>query len=179
MIFAHDTEAALVTTAALINSASQPDSLTTTDELDAFLVEHSFSGFRTNDQAELESVRALRGQLRTLITAPRDEAVRLTNEILATAEALPQLVRHDGTDWHLHVVAHSRPLATRIAVEAAMAMVDVVRSDELSRISACERAECDGVVIDLSRNRSRRYCSAACGNRSAVAAYRARQATGR
>jgi predicted RNA-binding Zn ribbon-like protein len=31
-------------------------------------------------------------------------------------------------------------------------------------------------VLDLSRNRSRRYCSAACGDRIAVAAYRARGA---
>lgn len=179
MIFAHDTEGALVTTAALVNSACEPDTLTTLSELDAFLLEHSFSGSRTHDEAELDSVRAVRNQLRTLITAPRDEAVQLTNAILADAGALPQLVRHDNTDWHQHVVAHSRPLATRIAVEAAMAMVDVIRTDELSRISACEREQCDGVVIDLSRNRSRRYCSLACGNRSAVAAYRARQASSR
>ena len=33
-----------------------------------------------------------------------------------------------------------------------------------------------GVVLDLSRNRSRRYCSTACANRNAVAAYRARRA---
>jgi predicted RNA-binding Zn ribbon-like protein len=34
------------------------------------------------------------------------------------------------------------------------------------------------VVLDLSRNRSKRFCSVACGNRNAVAAYRARQAAG-
>ncbi|PSK26664.1 CGNR zinc finger domain-containing protein, partial [Nocardia seriolae] len=31
-------------------------------------------------------------------------------------------------------------------------------------------------VLDMSRNRSRRYCSTACTNRNAVAAYRARKA---
>ena len=35
--------------------------------------------------------------------------------------------------------------------------------------------DCADVVLDLSRNRSRRYCSTTCGNREAVAAYRARQ----
>jgi predicted RNA-binding Zn ribbon-like protein len=30
-------------------------------------------------------------------------------------------------------------------------------------------------VLDLSRNRSRRFCSTTCSNRAAVAAYRARQ----
>ena len=34
-----------------------------------------------------------------------------------------------------------------------------------------------GDSFDLSRNRSRRYCSTTCGNREAVAAYRARQRT--
>ena len=36
--------------------------------------------------------------------------------------------------------------------------------------------DCDGIVLDLSRNRSKRFCSTTCGNRNAVAAYRARQA---
>jgi predicted RNA-binding Zn ribbon-like protein len=164
-----------MTSVALINSAAEPDTLTTLADLDAFLDEHSFSGSRTHDLAELDAVRDLREPLRALFTSPRDTAATLANEMLASAQALPQLVRHDGADWHLHVVAHSRPLSTRIAVEAAMAMVDVIRSDEMSRISRCERPGCDGLVMDLSRNRSRRYCSLACGNRTAVAAYRARQ----
>jgi predicted RNA-binding Zn ribbon-like protein len=30
-------------------------------------------------------------------------------------------------------------------------------------------------MIDLSKNRSRRFCDAGCGNRAAVTAYRARK----
>ena len=41
--------------------------------------------------------------------------------------------------------------------------------------AVCAADDCEGLVLDLSRNRSRRYCSTACGNRKAVAAYRARQ----
>ncbi len=37
-------------------------------------------------------------------------------------------------------------------------------------------SDLDGIVLDLSRNRSKRFCSTTCGNRNAVAAYRARQA---
>ena len=55
-----------------------------------------------------------------------------------------------------------------------MAMVDLIRADQLSRLSVCADERCDGLVLDLSRNRSRRYCSTACANRNAVAAYRAR-----
>jgi predicted RNA-binding Zn ribbon-like protein len=57
-----------------------------------------------------------------------------------------------------------------------MAMIDVVRDDQLSRLGICADETCVGIVLDLSRNRSRRFCSTACGNRNAVAAYRARQA---
>jgi predicted RNA-binding Zn ribbon-like protein len=39
----------------------------------------------------------------------------------------------------------------------------------------CADERCDGLVLDLSRNRSRRYCSTVCANRNAVAAYRARR----
>ena len=96
--------------------------------------------------------------------------------MLAEAGAVPQLVRHDDEDWHLHAIDPHAPLATRIAVETAMAMVDVIRADEMSRLGVCADDDCDGVVLDLSRNRSKRFCSTACGNRNAVAAYRARRA---
>ena len=99
----------------------------------------------------------------------------LVNEILARHRAVPQLVRHDAHDYHLHAIAGSAPFADRIAVETAMAMIDVIRVDDLSRLSVCADETCDGIVLDLSRNRSRRFCSAACGNRIAAAAYRARR----
>jgi predicted RNA-binding Zn ribbon-like protein len=63
-----------------------------------------------------------------------------------------------------------------VVVETAMSMIDVIRADEMSRLGVCADDACDGVVLDLSRNRSRRFCSTACGNRNAVAAYRARRA---
>ena len=58
-----------------------------------------------------------------------------------------------------------------------MAMVDVVRQDEVSRLGICADGDCEALVLDLSRNRSRRFCSTACGNRNAVAAYRARRSS--
>ena len=175
MVFAHDTEASLLAAVALVNSAEPPDTLTTAAELDAFYAAHSYTGARSHDAAELAAVRALRAPLRVLLTADRDAAVDIVNDILVRYRALPQLVRHDELDYHLHAIDRSAPLADRVAVETAMAMIDVIRSDELSRLSVCADDTCDGLVVDLSRNRSRRYCSAACGNRIAVAAYRARR----
>jgi predicted RNA-binding Zn ribbon-like protein len=175
VLFTHDTEAALLAAVALVNSAEEPDTLTTTAELTAFLDAHEFTGTRVGDAAELAAVRELRPRLRALLTGDRDSAAGLVNDLLAEEHALPQLVRHGHHDWHIHAVAADAPVATRIAVEAAMAMIDVIRADEMSRLDLCADPDCEGVVLDLSRNRSRRFCSTTCTNRAAVAAYRARQ----
>jgi len=164
-----------VSAVALVNSAAEPDTLTTIAELTAFLDAQEFSGTRRGDEAELRSVRDLRPRLRALMTSDRDTAAGLVNDLLLETRALPQLMRHDALDWHVHAVDQDAPLATRMAVEAAMAMIDVIRADEMSRLGICADDDCGGIVLDLSRNRSRRFCSTACGNRAAVAAYRARQ----
>ncbi|MEU0932819.1 CGNR zinc finger domain-containing protein [Embleya sp. NPDC005971] len=174
MIFGHDTESALQAAVALTNSARGSDTLTTVRELRAWYTEHGYTGRRDGDAAELASLRALRPVLRELLTADREHAASLVNTMLAEARALPQLVRHDDQDWHLHAVSADAPLATRVIVETAMAMTDVVRVDESSRLFLCADQGCEGIVLDLTRNRSRRYCSTTCANRNAVAAYRAR-----
>jgi predicted RNA-binding Zn ribbon-like protein len=175
VLFTHDTEASLLAAVALVNSAEEPDTLTTPEELVAFLDEHEFTGARRGDRNELDAVRELRPRLRALLTGDRDTAATLVNDLLGEEHALPQLVRHGGHDWHIHAVAADAPVATRIAVETAMAMIDVIRADEMSRLGVCADPGCEGLVLDLSRNRSRRFCSTACTNRAAVAAYRARR----
>ncbi len=175
MVFAHDAEMALQAAVVLVNSGQDPDTLVTAEQVDAWYDEFGYTGRRDRDEAELADLRALRPVLRALLTSDRDDAVPLVNAMLADAGALPQLVRHDPFDWHLHAVSPEAPLATRVVVETAMAMVDVIRADELSRLGVCADEDCLGLVLDLSRNRSRRYCSTACGNRNAVAAYRARR----
>jgi predicted RNA-binding Zn ribbon-like protein len=179
VLFTHDTEVSLQAAVALVNSAEPPDTLTSVDELDEWYAAFSYTGRRDGDRAELDAVRALRPVLRELLTSDRDSAVELVNAMLADAGALPQLVRHEPCDRHLHAVPVDAPLVTRITVETAMAMIDVVRADEFSRLGVCADDGCGGLVLDLSRNRSRRYCSVACGNRNAVAAYRARQGSKR
>jgi predicted RNA-binding Zn ribbon-like protein len=176
MLFTDDTDAALQAAVALVNSTDDPgDPLGSVDDLSAFLTTWSYTGRHDATPQELEAVRRLRPSLKTLLLAGRDEAAGLVNAMLAQARALPQLQRHDQWDWHLHAVDPDRPLDERVVVETAMAMVDVIRADEMSRLARCAADDCDDVVLDLSRNRSRRYCSTTCGNREAVAAYRARQ----
>jgi predicted RNA-binding Zn ribbon-like protein len=174
VLLAHDTEAALLAAVTLVNSAVEPDTLTTMRELDSWYAEHRYTGRRDHDAAELAEVRALRPVLRELLTADRERAAALVNGMLAEARAVPQLVRHGDVDWHLHAVPSDESLVRRIVVETAMAMSDLVRTDELSRLAVCADEGCEGIVLDLTRNRSRRFCSTTCANRNAVAAYRAR-----
>ncbi len=186
MTFSHDTEVALLSAVHLINTAPTTvaadgstfgeDSLETVAELDAFVLAEQFSGSREHTLAEVAAVRGMRTELRSMFTANEESAAGMVNDLLARARALPQLVKHDAWDWHLHATAPGAPLAERMGVEAAMAFVDVIRGKELDRLKVCAAPDCAAVVLDLSKNRSRRYCDTGnCGNRAHVAAYRRRQ----
>ena len=176
MAFTHDTELSLSATAALVNTGrasveEMPDVAT----LDAFIDHWQWTGSRTHDQAELAAVLRLRDRLARLWEMTADEAVALVNTLLADANALPQLVKHDGWDYHIHATSPDAPLADRMAVDAAMAFADLIRFGELARLRFCAAADCDNVMIDLSKNRSRRFCGLTCANRVNVAAYRSRR----
>jgi predicted RNA-binding Zn ribbon-like protein len=176
--FAHDTEVALIGVAALLNTVSDgADGLDGPAELATFLDEQGFSGDRTGTDDEVAAVRALRTKLATVWDAEdEDEVVALVNDLLRDARALPRLTKHDGWDWHLHLTDPDAPLVDRMGTEAAMAIADLVRAQELGRLRRCEADGCDAAHVDLSRNRSRRFCDTTCANRTHVAAYRARRA---
>ena len=176
-MFGHDTERALAGAAALINTGRQDEEqLPDVAALDAFVERWQWTGDRTHDEAELEAVRALRPRLARLWSADEDEAVEIVNALLREGRALPQLVRHDGWGYHVHATSPHAPLADRMAVEAAMAFTDVIRAKALDRLRICEADRCIDVIVDLSKNRSRRFCDITCGNRMNVAAYRRRRA---
>jgi predicted RNA-binding Zn ribbon-like protein len=174
MIFAHDTEDSLACTAALVNSREGAEHLPDVAALSAFLVERGWTGRHDGTDAELRAVRALRPRLRQFWELDEDGVVELVNALLRDARALPQLVKHDAWDYHLHATSPDTPLATRMAVEAAMGVLDLVRTKELARLRTCAYPGCARVFVDLSKNRSKRFCDGGCGNRAAVEAYRAR-----
>ena len=87
-------------------------------------------------------------------------------------------VSHNGYDWHIHYFAPGASLADHLAVDGGMALAHVVAAEEVERLRVCEAPDCEAVLLDLSRNRSKRYCDArTCGNRLNVAAYRERKRT--
>ena len=177
MLFAHDTEVALAFAVELINTDGDTDALPDVAALDALVSSWNWTGSRAHDEAELHQVRQLRPRLRRIWESEEDEVVAIANGLLAEFKALPQLVKHDEWAYHLHATPADAPLAARMAVEAGMALVDVVRAGELDRLRICGNYDCSDVLIDLSRNRSKRYCDLSCSNLAAVRAYRSRAAT--
>ncbi|KAA9110823.1 CGNR zinc finger domain-containing protein [Microbacterium rhizomatis] len=180
MVFIHDTKQALDAAVSLVNTLpgyDGTDTLQTRADLESYLVVNPYTGVRHLDDAEVAAVRTIRARLRELWDVDREGAVPLVNQMLQDGHALPRLVIHDGYDWHIHATADDAELATRILVEAAMAFVDVIRSDEYDRVRICAADDCDSVYIDYSKNGSKRYCDTGnCGNRMNVIAYRQRKA---
>jgi len=178
VLFAHDTQLALAEAAALVNTVSDGvDALQSWAGFRPFLERFPFSGVIRGTDAELAAVRELRDRLRVLWQVrDRGEAAAIVNEILREADARPYLTKHDRWDWHLHLTRPDAPLAQRIGAEAAMGFLDLIREDELDRLGTCAADDCSDVLVDLSKNRSKRYCDTGnCGNRTNVAAYRARR----
>ena len=182
MQFAHDTEEALEFAVELGNtdpaaSRSGTDELATLDQLAEFLARYPFSGRIDGDEQERQDVLRARDQLRLVWSLDRDDAVLQVNRMLADAQALPYLARHDGSDWHMHATTPDAPLGERMRVEAALALMDVIRMDEMQRLRICEADDCAGLILDLSRNGSKRFCSARCGSRMNMIAFRKRKGT--
>ena len=184
MLFTHDVELSLLAATTLVNtlpdaSHSGDDELTTMAQLDLWFEREGFTGARLHSRDELESLRSLRLRLRGLWEADDErQVVSAVNAMLAEGGAMPRLVDHDGFGWHIHANAPDAPLADRVMVEIAMAWVDVLRQDERERMKRCAADDCEAVLVDFSRNRSKRFCDVGnCGNRMNVRAFRARTAS--
>lgn len=181
MLFAHDTSAALVLAADLVNTATPTEALTDVAALETFLDEHGIVPRRAATAADLGAIRELRPRLRA---AWQDQEIprlaALINKLLRESGARPWLVDHGGWGWHLHITDPDAALDHRLAAQAGFALADLVRLGDAERLRRCLAPGCDAVLVDLSKNRSRRYCDTGnCGNRQHVAAYRARLAAGK
>ncbi|WP_165553335.1 CGNR zinc finger domain-containing protein [Kribbella capetownensis] len=105
-----------------------------------------------------------------------DPAVELVNNLLRVTKAAPQLVRDDGAPWHLHFAGPDVSEATGWLAEFATAVAMLLGSDDAHRLRRCEAERCEDLFLDATKNRTQRFCSTACQNRTKVAAHRARTA---
>jgi len=171
--------------AELINTGRSRDGdlLTDVEAVQAFADRYAFQGTPAGP-ADVPRLRAHRARLDEIATACErgsvDEAIEKLNALLAKTGASPQIASHDGRGPHIHVSRPESPLADRMAAHFAMGLAWLVVAGQAGRVRSCDSPTCNDVFVDLSRNRSRRYCdSRTCGNRQHVAAYRARKLAGR
>jgi predicted RNA-binding Zn ribbon-like protein len=180
VLFSHDTERALECVVDLVNTGgSGPDGdlLVDVPALARLVARHRVSEVGELTGRDLAEVRELRSAVSAVLDAADDAAAAAAvNSLVSRAAVTPRLTDHDGYDWHVHYFAPGASLAEHLTVECGMALAHVVASGERERLRRCEAPDCGQALVDLSRNRSKRYCDArTCGNRLHVAAYRERR----
>lgn len=170
MHFTPDTETNLAFFVDLANthptaSRSGADDLSTPAELTELVDRHGYTGRFDRDAAELADVLVVRDELRVIWSLRDTEQVEAINGWFRDVGALPHLVRHDRFDWHFHATSSDAPLADRMRAEGALALAEIVRYGQQDRMRVCAADDCTGILIDQSRNGSKRFCSVRCGNR--------------
>ncbi|MFY1676108.1 CGNR zinc finger domain-containing protein [Streptomyces sp. WMMC905] len=180
MLITHDTRCALDAVVDLVNTAPEEapaEGLPDIAALRDFVEAHAISDVSELDGDDLAGVRRIRERFTTVFAATDTRAAaEVVNGLVAAAGTTPRLTDHDGYDWHLHYFAPGASIADHLAADGGMALAFFLVAGERERLRRCEAPDCRRAFVDLSRNRSRRYCdSRTCGNRLHVAAYRARR----
>jgi len=103
-----------------------------------------------------------------------EDVVERINGLLVRHPVHPQICRHDGQRWHMHLTESGR-VSDALAVGSVMGLATVITTLGVDRLGVCQAAPCRNVYLDTSSNKSRRYCSERCASRANVAAYRARK----
>jgi predicted RNA-binding Zn ribbon-like protein len=153
----------------------EDDGLATPARLAAWASERGFD-VTTANQASHARALALREGLRALGRANNDEVAE-PEQLAALAEATAALpltaLLATGSRWEL------RPEAAGIDAFLATIVATVLHAmadGSWSRVKACQNDTCRWLFMDVSRNRSRQWCTMAiCGSRMKARAYRARQ----
>lgn len=179
-MFGHDTERSLQTIVDLVNTDPEygdDEGLPDVSVLTAFVTGHRVTHAERLTAADVAAVQVVRrGFAQFFGVDDPEQAATMVNELLSRATVRPRLTNHDDYDWHMHYFAPGASLAEHLATDGGMALAQVVAADEIGRLRVCSAPTCRAVLLDLSRNRSKRYCDAStCGNRLHVAAYRERK----
>jgi predicted RNA-binding Zn ribbon-like protein len=180
VIFDHDVECSLAILVDLVNTAPESGSgeqLSDAEALAGWAKRQDLSEVGPLTPTDVDAVHTLRDRLRAVFVSDEPgKAAALLNDLLLSAAVAPRLTDHDGYAWHLHYFAPGSTIAEHLSVDGGMALAFVVVAGEHERLRVCEAPGCERVLVDLSRNRSKRYCdSRTCGNRLHVAAYRERR----
>ena len=161
----------------LVNTRGHPSGneyMGTPELAEEFLRAHEFSGIGKVTEEDLAELHRVRGRLEEVFYAPDEAtAAALINALLREYEVEPHLTDHDGK-WHFHYTPDETPVGRRVAADVTMALATLIAEFGFDRFGICGAEDCGDVFVDMSRNKSRRYCNDVCLSRTNVAAYRAR-----
>jgi predicted RNA-binding Zn ribbon-like protein len=125
--------------------------------------------------AELESLRRAALELREVFTAADvAEAAERINGLLAGRAHPPRLTTHGETSgWHLHVdSSDDAPSGEWLLTSSCLALAVLLAERQAPPAGICASPSCGRPFVNVGRGSARRYCSATCGTRERVAAYR-------
>jgi predicted RNA-binding Zn ribbon-like protein len=125
--------------------------------------------------ADLEGLRRAALELRELFTAGEVAAAAdRINGLLAGRARPPRLTTHGGASgWHLHVdSSDDAPWGEWLLTSSALALAVLLAERQAPPAGICASPTCGRPFVNVGRGSARRYCSAACGTRQRVAAYR-------
>ncbi|GAB3192971.1 CGNR zinc finger domain-containing protein [Nesterenkonia suensis] len=175
----------LMNTAEGLHSAKPAsDQLTSIESLRTFLAaqDSELKWPSSNlDRAQVDQVRDLRdtiGQIWGEAPITSIEPVEKLNSLLeGVGTRVVRAPSKEGPQFRAAPIPVSTRLADVMTAVIADALQFLVVNDETTRMRTCKGDECDAVIVDLTRNRSKLFCDFGnCANRAHVRAYRARQA---
>lgn len=167
---------------ALVNSYSirpgaNPDAIPDTEALQKWLITHGLSiDGRAVTESDVEAVHVLRDHIRALFVAlesstpPAPIALQILNSFSTASPGAPVLEIEDArlaSSWRSTLEGPSVALAA-IARDA----ITIAVSSTAERLHTCKAGDC--IRMFLPDRASRRWCSAACGDRVRAARHYAR-----
>ncbi len=135
--------------------------------------DHVWASSGANAEQTAAAARLVRRVAEACAATKLTQAVSELNQALHDLAPFPIFSRH-GQDYRLHYHAQSNIATDNRMVAYLVALGTLITWKEWHRLGSCNAKRCDRMYIDLTRNASKRFCSAACMTRTKVAASRAR-----
>ncbi|KAB2860896.1 MAG: CGNR zinc finger domain-containing protein [Anaerolineae bacterium] len=158
----------------------EPEFLRTPADLQKFLEQRHIEMSEPLTEMEFLKIRRLRDRLRDIFlrleTSEPSEIVGAINGLLG---ATPVNLQASISEGELIEIKYEIPtnvvLVERLAVEVGLGLTLALQQYGPERLKVCAAAPCQEVFIDVSKNKSRRFCGERCANRYNVAHFRERQ----
>jgi predicted RNA-binding Zn ribbon-like protein len=98
---------------------------------------------------------------------PSKKDMSVLNSALSEAMTHSEIVRTpEGFQWHLRSSGDDKAL-DRVLWPVARSAAELLTSTDVGRARVCEASDCTWLFMDVSKNRSRRWCDMKyCGNRA-------------